>query len=131
MLIWIDPSVLNANFANDLKAAQGITDVFGAAVRGEHYVLADRNTLRAMAANAYLPLATRTTISTILSQFATLGSIKTVVGTRILVTYGKGESVKKNSATEWEIPLQAIAAFGTKKTALIPIVIIGIGILAT
>lgn len=95
MLIWIDPSVLNANFANDLKAAQGITDVFGAAVRGEHYVLADRNTLRAMAANAYLPLATRTTISTILSQFATLGSIKTVVGTRILVTYGKGESVKK------------------------------------
>jgi len=119
MLIWIDASVLNADFAKDLKAAQGIADVFGAAVRGEHYVLADRNTLREMAADINLSSATRTVISTIQSQLATLGSIKTELGARIRITYGDGNAVKRTSATEWEIPLHAIATFGTKKTALI------------
>lgn len=119
MLIWIDKSVLLANFSTNLKAAQGIADIFSSEFRGEHYVLSDRNTLRSLYSNQSLSLATRASVSAILSKISTVGSIKDIVRTRACVTYGRSRSIVRSSPTEWEIPLLIIAEQGTKKAALI------------
>lgn len=119
MLIWVDPSVLTADLAEDHDACRGISAIFDAVFRGEHYALGARATLSALAANPNLSSATRTTIATVQANFSLLGGIAAQVSARVQVTHGMAETCMRTSQTVWEIPLKEIGVHGVKKAVLL------------
>lgn len=119
MLIWIAPSVLAADFAADHDACRGITAIFDAVYRGEHYALGARSTLAALAENTNLTSATRATIATVLANLSTLGGITKQVSVRVEVTHDKKASCVRTGPTEWEMPLKEIGIHGVRKAVLL------------
>lgn len=119
MLIWIDPSVLTADLATDHDSCHGITEIFTAVYRGEHYAIGTRNTLAALAKNQNLSSVTRTTIATIQANLPTLGAINTLIGTRIRVTHGGAATYRRVTASEWEAPLKEIGIYGIRKALIL------------
>lgn len=119
MLIWIDPSVLTADFAVDHESCQGISTIFDAVYRGEHYAIGARDTLAALSRNQNLSAITQRIITTVQNNLPTLGSIAQQIRTRLQVTYGKSAICKRLSATEWEVPLKEIGNLGIKKAVLL------------
>lgn len=119
MLIWIDPSVLTADLAMDHDSCHGITEIFAAAYRGEHYAIGARDTLAALAENQNLSSVTRTTIATIQANLPILGAINTQIGTRIRVTHGGAATYRRVAASEWEAPLKEIGIYGIRKALIL------------
>lgn len=119
MLIWIDPSVLTADLAADHDACHGISAIFAAVYRGEHYALGARDTLAALADNQNLSSVTRTTIATVQANLPTLGAIATQICTRLQVTHGKAANCRRATATEWEVPLKVVGIHGVRKAVLL------------
>lgn len=119
MLLIIDPSVLDADLALDNDACHGITEIFAAVHRGEHYALGSRDTLANLATCGSLSLATRRTISTVLANLPTLGSISTQILTRIRVTHGKVKIRRRSGENEWEVSLCEVGVIGVRKAVLI------------
>ncbi|MHB1236290.1 MAG: hypothetical protein ACYCY7_01890 [Gallionella sp.] len=119
MLIWIDSSVLTADLATDHDSCHGISEIFAAAYRGEHYVVGARNTLTALAENQNLSSVTRTIISTIKANLPTLGAINRQIHTKMRVTHGGAPTYKRLNATEWEAPLKEIGICGIRKALIL------------
>jgi len=119
MLIWLDPSVLTGDFATDHETCAGIEAIFGAVYRGEHYALGERETLIALAGKQDLSSTTRTLINTVVQRLPTLGCIKEMVVTRLIVTNRQDARLRRVDSNRWEVPLKHIAMWGVKKTALI------------
>lgn len=119
MLILIDPSVLTADLAEDPDSCQGISAIFDAVYRGEHYAVGSRNTLAALAVNPSLSSTTRTIITMVQANLPTLGAITTQIGVKLQVTHGKSATCRRASATEWEIPLREVGIQGVRKAVLL------------
>ncbi len=119
MLIWIDSSVLTADLATDHDCCQGITAIFEAVYRGEHYALGARDTLSALAVNPNLAPLTRTVVATVQANLSTLGAIATQICTKLQVTHGRVATCKRTAATDWEVPLKEIGIQGVRKVVLL------------
>lgn len=119
MLIWIHDSVISANLAEDDKACRGIAAILDAVSRGQHYVLASRQTLKALSENQQLASANRATARILLSNYTLLGSIPALVRFRIVVTFGKSKHVNKVGSEEWEVPLHMVADCCIHKSVLV------------
>lgn len=119
MLIWIDSSVLNADLAADHDCCHGISAIFDAVYRGEHYAIGARDTLAALAHNENLSSLTRTTIATVRANLPTLGAIDTEIFTRLQVTHGKAAASTRAAETQWEVPLKEIGIHGVMKAVLL------------
>jgi len=119
MLIWIDPSVLTADLATDHDSCNGISEIFAAVYRGEHYAVGTRDTLVALAQNQNLSSVTRTTIATIQVNLPLLGAINSQIGTRIKVTHGGAATCRQVTTAEWEVPLREIGIRGIKKALIL------------
>lgn len=119
MLIWLDESVLNADLSIDIDACHGIGAIFDSVFRGEHYAMSSRKTLSVLAQSPCLSAATKAVISTIYSNFSTIGAISEIVATRLHITHvGCTEPVRKTSHI-WEIPLRYVGVNGLRKSVLL------------
>lgn len=119
MLIWIDSSVLTADLATDHDSCHGISAIFDAVYRGEHYAVGARDTLAALAKNHNLSPVTRATIATVQTNLPTLGAINTQISRRIRVTHGEAVTLRRVNPTEWEAPLKEIGIYGIRKALLL------------
>ena len=119
MLIWIDSSVLTADLATDHDLCNGITEIFTAAYRGEHYAVGARDTLASLAENQSLSSATRTIIATIQVNLPTLGAINKQIHKKMRVTHGGVASYRRVNETEWEAPLKEIGVYGIRKALIL------------
>jgi len=119
MLLWIDQSVLTADFNADHEACAGISSVFDAHYRGEHYAIASRQTLVALSQCTSFSVVTKKVIESVLSNFSTLGAISSQVNLRLQVTHGKATLPTRISPAEWEIPLNIIGIQGIQKAVLL------------
>lgn len=119
MLIWIDASVLGADLAADPDACCGVSGIFDAVYRGEHYALGERSTLRALGSNPNLSPLTKRIIATVIENLPTLGGISQRVTSRINVTHGKATACKRINPSIWEIPLKDLGLHGVKKAVLL------------
>ncbi len=119
MLILIDSSVTAANLAEDHDSCHGIHELFAAAYRGEHFVLADRNTLDHLIANASLSAATRSIAAKIRSSLPTLGAIAKQVQRRVNVINTDENKYRRTSSDLWVVPLKMIGARGIRKAIIL------------
>jgi hypothetical protein len=120
MLVWLDESILNADYANDVRACQGVVELFNATFRGEHFVLGLRHTLRQLANIQDLPHNTRGFISRAESNLTQFGQLLGLINPMVTVTYDKSSGVVKSESDEsWEVPLTQIAINGVNKCVLL------------
>lgn len=119
MLIWIDASILAADLSVDHDACCGVSELFDAVYRGEHYVLGKRETLSTLSHNPNLSEHTRRTINTVLSNLPTLGGIVDKVDFLVKVTYEKSATCNRINSSTWEIPLSHLGIFGVRKAILL------------
>lgn len=119
MLVWLDESVLTADLASNQSACHGITELFNAVYRGDHFVLGRRATLRQLAQNESLSSATRSVIATTESNFAQFGRLIEVFSRKLTVTYGKSHGIKRCEADQWEISLDQVASDAVNKSVLL------------
>lgn len=119
MLIWLDESVLDADLATDHDACCGVSALFYAVYRGEHYVLGRRTTLTALALDLNLSLLTRRTIETILVNIAITGGITEYIASRLKVKYGNLDACKRIDASTVEVSLSFLGIHGVKKTVIL------------
>jgi hypothetical protein len=119
MLIWLDPSVLTADLSSDVNACHGVTAIFDAVYRGEHYAIGYRETLKALARNPHLSAATRSVISAVHSNLSTIGGISEVVSTKLVVTHNERVEPFKRADHQWEIPLRYLGVEGVRKAVIL------------
>lgn len=119
MLIWLDASVLTADLSSDVEACHGISAVFDAVFRGEHYAMGSRATLNSLARNPHLSSGTRSVISTVHSNFSMIGGLSDIVTTRLVITHDQNVEPTKTADTVWEVPLRYVGVYGVSKTVLL------------
>lgn len=119
MLIWLDVTILEADLSVDHDACCGVSGIFDAVYRGEHYVLGERATLTSLSHNPNLSQQTRRTVCTVLANLPILGGITEYVSLQVKVTYGNTATFNRINSSSWEIPLKYLAINGVKKTVLL------------
>lgn len=119
MLIWLDSTVLDADLETDASAIQGINSIFSSVYRGEHYALAPRKVLQVLSKSEFLSISVRAVIQKVLSEYSTITSLASTLGSRVVVTYGKATCCTKAASGSWEIPVGLLGLVGTTKGVLI------------
>ncbi|HEV6966165.1 hypothetical protein [Roseateles sp.] len=119
MLIWLDPSVLDADLNANINATHGIDCIICSAHRGEHFVIGDRHTLIELQKNKALSLTSRAALGHIIANYANLAAFSRTLATRITASHNKHGAPLKINATTWELPIETIGQIGISKAVLV------------
>lgn len=119
MVIFLDASLVNLNFATNQQAFWGLNTVLSSYMRGNHYVLGEKNVLSALEISAGVPENCASVLRNIRHNLPTTTQLLDAIELRINVV-GTSQSFKKDATqNHWNIPITEFARLSSDPTVLI------------
>lgn len=119
MLIWLDPSVLDADLDTNINASHGLDCIVSSAHRGEHLVIGERHVISELQKRTALSSVSRAVLGHIAANYSILTSFSRTLSTRIVASHNKHVAPLKIDANQWGVAIEAIGQIGVSKAVLV------------